>query len=96
MTNEPEIGPTGEFPDGKIDPTDQGSLTLRVGIDELHNQVVIDFGRMSVRWLALGPNDAIELTEIILNKVDLLTRVANEKIRRGQDRVAAEVGSEGN
>lgn len=48
-------GPVGEYPDGKLGPTDNGALMMAVSVD--HGRVVIDFGTQ-VTWLAWSPDEA--------------------------------------
>lgn len=49
------LGPTGEFPEGKIDSEDEGELTMAIGAAE--GLVRVDFGSPVV-WIAMGPDDA--------------------------------------
>lgn len=51
-----EPGPTGRFPKGKIHPTDEGELALRIGHSQ-QGKVVVDFGK-AVVWIGLDPDDA--------------------------------------
>jgi len=56
---ESEPGPTGQFPDGRISPDDEGELNVRMGVDPQSRQVIIDFG-MPTTWIGLPPEKAIE------------------------------------
>lgn len=56
-------GPTGEFPDGQWDPTDEGELAI--GITTAKGKVVINFGT-EVRWLGLQPQEAVDLAEKLI------------------------------
>ena len=58
-----KIGPTGDFPEGKISPTDEGGLTLAVS--SWKGEVRIDFGA-PVSWLSMPPQTAIKFAEHIL------------------------------
>lgn len=60
-----KIGATGEFPDGKLRPDDEGEL--RVAIAASKGNVVIAFGK-EVEWLALDPDQAIHIAAMILQK----------------------------
>ncbi len=51
-------GPTGEFPQGKLNPEDEGELAITVRIED--GNVRIDFGK-PVAWLAMPPKMAIDL-----------------------------------
>ena len=61
------IGPTGKFPHGKLDPTDEGELSLAVAFDFKNNVVRVEFGK-PVAWLALDPAAAIELGNLLIVK----------------------------
>lgn len=60
----PEIGATGQFPDGKLDNSDEGELAFAVGRDSDGN-VRIDFGT-PVAWMAMPPYIAINLARTML------------------------------
>lgn len=63
----PELGPTGEFPEGKLNPDDQGEIAIRIAADAAKNVVVIDFGR-PVQWVAMPPRKAAELSQLLMAK----------------------------
>jgi hypothetical protein len=63
-----KLGATGEFPDGRLDDTDEGEL--QIAISSGQGVVRIDFGK-KVAWLALPPASARALA-------DNLTRRAEE------------------
>lgn len=65
------LGPVGEYPDGKLGPTDSGALVMAVSVD--HGRVVIDFGTQ-VTWLAWSPDEAEGFANAIL-KVARAARV---------------------
>lgn len=56
------LGPTGQFPRGKIRPDDEGAVRIAVGHEE--GTVIIDFGTR-VTWIGLPPEMAIELARAI-------------------------------
>ena len=58
-------GATGEFPDGKLDPTDEGQLTMAVGID-VNGLVRIDFGK-PVAWFSMPAREAVGLAKLLLD-----------------------------
>ena len=60
------VGPTGEFPDGKVSPDDSGELIMGIGI--WRGMVRVEFGS-SVSWLGLPSKQARRMAEIILSKV---------------------------
>ena len=56
------LGATGEFPDGKLDETDEGELMMAVGHDD--RLVQVKFGK-PVAWFALTPDRALELASAL-------------------------------
>lgn len=59
------FGPTGEFPDGKIDESDAGELAM--GITDDGQNVICNFGT-PVMWFGLPPDKAIEFAELIIKR----------------------------
>jgi hypothetical protein len=57
-------GATGDFPDGKLDETDEGGLAFGVGHDA-QGYVRIDFGK-PVAWMAMPAAQAVELARLLL------------------------------
>jgi hypothetical protein len=62
--NEPRIGPTGDFPEGKLNEDDEGGLQMRVGSDPKNNKVILDFGS-PVHWIGLDPEGAQDLARLL-------------------------------
>lgn len=58
------LGPTGEFPDGKLNKDDEGQIKIAIGADLDNKKVVIDFGTL-VAWIAMSPQEARQLAEVI-------------------------------
>ena len=52
------LGATGEFPEGKLVPNDEGEIQF--GVTTYEGKVVIEFGK-SVHWLGMTPKQAQEL-----------------------------------
>jgi hypothetical protein len=63
------LGATGEFPDGKIDPTDEGGLQIAIAADPVRGLVRLDFGKR-IAWLALRQNEARALAASIAEKAE--------------------------
>ena len=61
----PKLGALGEFPQGKIDETDEGALRIAVGRDLLNGVVRIDFGTR-VTWLGMDIETASEFAAAII------------------------------
>ncbi len=59
------LGATGQHPQGKIAPDDEGELQLAVGVT--NGKVVVDFGT-SVKWIGLDPDQALQLANSIRMK----------------------------
>ncbi len=55
-------GPTGEFPDGKINFDDEGEIVIACGSYE--GNVVIEFGS-PIKWIVMSPDQARELMNSI-------------------------------
>jgi hypothetical protein len=66
-----KVGPTGKFPDGKINDNDDGELRFSVGIDRQAKNVVIDFG-IPIKWLALPKKTTLELSKLLADKANYL------------------------
>lgn len=58
------IGPTGKFPQGKINENDQGELAFAVTHDREKNLVIINFCK-DVSWLGLDPNTCEGFIQIL-------------------------------
>lgn len=57
-----KLGPTGQFPRGKIHDSDEGETRIAVGHKE--GNVILDFGKPVV-WLGFPPAQALELARTI-------------------------------
>jgi len=66
-----KLGPTGEFPEGKIDKSDEGEIRFAIAADKSNGVVVIDFGK-PVKWLGLPKEKALELGRVLISKAGLL------------------------
>ena len=68
-------GPTGEFPEGKLDPSDEGELGIRITL--LADVIHVEFGT-SVRWLALGADDAESLGRTLVKMAKKLRHARSD------------------
>jgi hypothetical protein len=57
------FGPTGDFPQGKLNPDDEGALN--VGVTNKDGVVVINFGT-PVAWFGMPTDQAIEFAKLIM------------------------------
>lgn len=64
-----DIGPTYDFPEGKLDSTDEGGLDIAVSTYK--GNVRIDFGK-SVTWIAMGPALAKEIAHSLMRQACLI------------------------
>ena len=55
MMRDLRLGPTGEFPQGKLTDDDEGEIRIAVG--QLNGKVVIDFGKPTA-WIGFDPEQA--------------------------------------
>lgn len=60
---EPLIGATGEYPEGRLTPHDEGGIQFAVGVRD--GKVCLDFGQ-PVAWLGMSPTDALQLAESLI------------------------------
>lgn len=65
MTKLPGLGATGEYPQGKLNETDEGGITIAVGIE--NGKVVIQFGK-PVAWIGFGRAEAMALASSLVDK----------------------------
>jgi hypothetical protein len=61
------IGPTGEFPDGKVTEEDEGGIKFGVAADKYRGLVHIDFGK-PIQWLAMTAKEAANLGQMLNEK----------------------------
>lgn len=57
------LGPTGDHPNGRITPTDEGGIQFAVA--SKGNVVIIDFGKPVV-WVGMPPDQARGLAELLI------------------------------
>jgi hypothetical protein len=55
-----KIGPTGQYPDGKLAPDDHGELAIGFAIDPATRTIIIRFGQL-ISWVGLTADAADEL-----------------------------------
>jgi hypothetical protein len=63
--NKREFGATGQFPQGKVQDSDEGELRMGVAYDKLNGIVRVEFGK-PVAWLGLPPPEARQLAELLM------------------------------
>jgi hypothetical protein len=63
------FGPTRQFPEGKLTPSDEGEI--RLGVTTLNGKVVMDFGS-PVTWIGFNPSQARGIAELLLKHADAI------------------------
>lgn len=61
----PSLGPTGAFPQGRLNPEDEGEI--RMGVTVHDGKVVMDFGKPTA-WIGMDPRQARELGETLIRR----------------------------
>lgn len=64
-----DLGPTGQYPDGKIASNDEGGLAFAGSI--LHGRIILDFGK-PVHSIGFTKEEAIDLANYLYEKARLL------------------------
>ncbi len=62
------IGPSGQFPKGKLNEDDQGELTIGVATDKEKKTVIINFGKR-VAWIGLPAEELKIFINILQDKL---------------------------
>jgi hypothetical protein len=62
-----KLGKTNDFPRGKLNSDDEGSLRLAVGVNLEGNVLIIDFGT-PVKWLGISKKQALKFANSIIEK----------------------------
>jgi hypothetical protein len=60
-----QLGPTGQFPQGQLNPVDEGEIKLAIGVED--GKVVLNFGK-PVAWIGFDWQQALALAESIRQK----------------------------
>jgi len=67
-----ELGPTGEFPQGKLNPDDEGALNCAISHE--NGCVRIDFNK-KIAWIGLPPDHALAFAKLIIEHATMLKRL---------------------
>ncbi len=60
---EPSLGATGNFPDGKLNASDEGEIMVRIA--SIEDRVVIDFGK-PIHWVGFTKEQAAQIAESLI------------------------------
>jgi hypothetical protein len=73
-----KLGPTGKFPQGKLNESDEGELIVALSSEK--NMVRIDFGTPCA-WVCLPPDDALAFAYAIIGRARaMMGDTANKKL----------------
>jgi hypothetical protein len=78
------FGATGKFPQGKINPSDEGELSFGIGADQKNNVVVLVFGK-EVKWMGMPPDVARQMAAKLVEKADELKGEAKKPFGKPDD-----------
>jgi len=67
----PKLGATGEYPDGQLNPDDEGELKMAMVVDKAAGVIILDFGKQ-VKWLGLDKKTAQALAYGLLERAEQL------------------------
>jgi len=70
------LGPTGEFPDDKIDTNDKGELKFSVGLQQ--GRVVLNFGK-PVTLIGFNVKSARRLSKLLAQRANEAAALARKK-----------------
>lgn len=70
-------GALGDFPEGKLTKTDEGSIQFAIG--EKDGKVVIDYGT-PVHWIGMTPQQAAEFASLLLKRAREVARKNGETV----------------
>jgi hypothetical protein len=75
MTDKP--GATGRFPHGRMGPHDHGEIAVGLRIEFLHGDplIVIDFGRKSISWFSMRPDEADQFADTLKARAAMARRL---------------------
>jgi hypothetical protein len=63
------LGPTGQFPQGKLTPHDEGEIRIAIGIE--NGKVVMHFGK-EIAWIGFDPAQAHSLAQSLIEKANAI------------------------
>ena len=70
-------GALGEFPEGQLTKTDEGSIQFAIG--EKDGKVVIDYGT-PVHWIGMTPQQAAEFASLLMKRAREVARKNGETV----------------
>ena len=67
------IGPTGKFPDAKLEPEDQGEL--KIGVTVKDGRVILAFGK-ELAWIGFLPDQADQVAALLMQQANAAREIA--------------------
>lgn len=61
---EMKLGPTGDFPEGKLCPDDEGGVQFAIGSEG--GKVILNFGERPITWVGMDPQQAADLASSLI------------------------------
>lgn len=70
-------GPTGKYPQGKMNKQDEGELQIKIGTSD--GKVIIEFGT-EIKWLGFGPKEAADFAMMLIKNARNAAKVTGDII----------------
>jgi hypothetical protein len=64
-----KLGPTGEFPRGKLNADDEGAINIAIASDKAQGVIIIKFGTPTA-WIGFPLDQAADFARVILKHVE--------------------------
>ena len=84
-----KLGATGDYPDGKINESDEGGIQIAIGRE--NNRVVVHFGKPTA-WIGFDQAKAVEFAVTILKHAGANIQVTLGEQPRGDSQAAEREG----
>lgn len=65
------LGASGEYPQGKLNESDEGELIVAVAADKQTSRVLLQFGK-SIRWIGMDAAQARAVAQMLIQKANEL------------------------
>ena len=60
-----KLGPTDQFPQGRLNPNDKGEIRMAIFPDEESRVIIMEFG-VELSWIGMPPGQAREMGEALI------------------------------
>lgn len=75
-----KIGPTGDYPEGKLNEADEGGLRVAIGVHD--NRIILQFGKQ-VSWLGMDPENAQSMGEKLIQMAQTIRDYGKKNSKEG-------------